>query len=365
MTVQLGATFVAGAACGVALCLASQGWRARRRRRVRADLALQPRLVGALGGLGPKATVAWYDSVVVARVRLFAAMAAAATRAGGRASPDELLEAVQAASTADWTAHEVAQVWSRRADREKLRDQDHCAVIIYSNPTVPGRPEFMSGHSAADPAQALEATAQALADAGASALCIVCSTAHYFKDRAIAPVLARTGVDFLDMIELTLERVARSVPRARGERLRVGLLGTEPMLRFRVYETACQRWLERRRAQGDELEIEMLTPLTVPGGEQANFNEAIFGDKGVKAGFDSDLTCPHTRRNFDLLAGEVLRLVDAGVKALILGCTELPLLIRDETLRRHARAGVADHLVLVNPADVLADEVVRYSLVCR
>mmetsp|Transcript_24055 Transcript_24055/g.42457 ORF Transcript_24055/g.42457 Transcript_24055/m.42457 type:complete len:352 (-) Transcript_24055:71-1126(-) len=341
------AGFVVG---GVAIAV--EAWRMMRSRSVGADRYLQQGLVGVVGGLGPKASAVWYDeNVIGGRVALFQAMQRAVERDGNDGA--SMVKEVRQVSSAEWTEEDLVAVWEGRVGKDKIRDQDHVSLLLYSNPTIPGRPEFMSGASPDDPTPSMAATAKALVEGGASALCMVCSTAHYFKDG----MLKNISVPFLNMVDLSLEHVMRSVNAADDGSVVVGLLGTEPLLRFKVYENACESLFPPEAGRT----VVMHTPLSVPGGAQDSFNEAIFGNYGIKAGYDHDLTCAHTKRNFDLLAEQVAILHKAGAKAIILGCTELPLLLTEERVAEY----LGERILLVNPAQVLADEVIRYSLISR
>merc|ERR1712176_1604275 len=219
-------------------------------------------------------------------------------------------KSVMNVSSSSWSVEEVDMVWKSRVGQEKLRDQDHIAVVIYSFPTAPGQPEFMGGKSGINPAEDMADASKLLEKAGCSNLCVICSTAHYFKE----PMLKNVGIPFLDMIELTFDVILRQTGSDES-RLVVGLLGTAPLLEYEIYEKACSKLVASK-------EIQILTPNKVPGGNQDSFTEAIFGAKGIKAGFDSDLSCEHTFRNFKLLYEQVALLQEQGAKHIILGCTE-------------------------------------------
>jgi len=75
--------------------------------------------------------------------------------------------------------------------------------------------------------------------------------------------------------------------------------------------------------------------------------DAICGDKGVKAGFTRG-KCEED------LAAAVDGLITAGVSVIILGCTELPLLLPSG--KRVGSRG--EHVQLVDPTDVLARQCV-------
>lgn len=96
--------------------------------------------LGILGGLGPAASVYFYQTI---------------------------------------TAHTYA-----------LRDQDHIDIILISGAGTPDRSEFILGKSDASPLPRMKEDVRKLARAGAELIAIPCNTAHYFFDELekISPV---------------------------------------------------------------------------------------------------------------------------------------------------------------------------------
>jgi aspartate racemase len=68
--------------------------------------------------------------------------------------------------------------------------------------------------------------------------------------------------------------------------------------------------------------IEIITPTDK---EQAKVMEAVFGKRGVKAGFTKG-------RPKKLVLDVARRLIKRGAEAMIAGCTEIPLVLRDEDI---------------------------------
>jgi aspartate racemase len=68
--------------------------------------------------------------------------------------------------------------------------------------------------------------------------------------------------------------------------------------------------------------IEVINPTEA---EQAKVMEAVFGPRGVKAGFI-------TGRPRRLVLETARRLIRRGAEAIIAGCTEIPLVIREADL---------------------------------
>jgi aspartate racemase len=168
-------------------------------------------------------------------------------------------------------------------------DQDHPRVIIDSK--IPDRTAALLGHGP-DPTPALVATAQNLERAGAGLIAIPCNSAHAFLNA----VRRAVGVPVLDMTEEVAAAVAL---RARS----AGILATEGTLRLRLYHGALAR-------HG----VAVVEPSEA---EQAVVMTAIYA---VKAG---DLE-PAVRAP---VREVVAALVARGAGAIVLGCTELPLLI--------------------------------------
>jgi aspartate racemase len=173
------------------------------------------------------------------------------------------------------------------------RDQDHIRVLIDSNPEIPDRSAYILGHGA-DPTDALIATARNLERGGAHFLVIPCNTAHHFLDA----IRRSVGVPVLDIMEV----VAEAGERVGGIRS-VGLLATSATVTAGLYERAFAR-------RG----VTVLAPSVE---SQERVDEAIWA---VKAG----RTDAATRRTVHEAGNE---LIARGVQAIVLGCTEIPLLV--------------------------------------
>jgi aspartate racemase len=173
-------------------------------------------------------------------------------------------------------------------------DRDHPRVIIDSNAAIPDRTEALLG-GGPDPTPALMETARTLERAGAELIAIPCNTAHAF----LAAIRQAVSVPVLDIMDEVARRAAALKP-APGA---VGLLATDGTLRLRLYHTALA-------ARG----IDTVEPTT---DDQAALMEAIHR---VKAG----ALRPDVRA---AVRGIGERLVARGGAALVLGCTELPLVL--------------------------------------
>ena len=176
-----------------------------------------------------------------------------------------------------------------------------------------------------DPCVEIFATCRQLELDAADFIAIPCNTAHAYISR-VQPYL---GIPVVNMLAETVAYIHRHHPQRR----RVGLLGTSGTIDSRVYHGFVE-------TAGLE--------LVVPDPEhQALVMRAIYGDRGVKAGFTDGL-CRE-----DLLCA-IEHVVGQGAEIVLLGCTELPLIqAMDEDFR------VGDQrVVLLDPTTILAQRCV-------
>jgi aspartate racemase len=178
------------------------------------------------------------------------------------------------------------------------RDQEHIPVVIWADPSVPDRTDAVFGRGPS-PAPALLKGLRALRRAGADFAVIPCLTAHGFLDElgAAAPL------PVVSLIGETKRRLRKHWPGVR----RVGLLASSGTVSSGLF----QRTLA---AAG----IETLLP---GDRDQALVMEAVYGPRGIKAGFTAGR--PRT-----LLRRAAGRLAERGAGAIIAGCSEIPLVLR-------------------------------------
>ncbi len=180
------------------------------------------------------------------------------------------------------------------------RDQEHLRLIIDNNPKIPDRgPAILGTPGAEDPLPALLATARTVEAAGADLIVIPCNTAHFFYE----PIRRAVGVPVLHIMEEVARATAARYPGLR----RVGLLGTRATVATGLYQRAFA-------SKGTEV----VAP-DAPG--QAIIDRLIHGIKASQVG---DLA------GQGALVGR--RLEESGAEAIILGCTELPLVLGPDSL---------------------------------
>lgn len=204
-------------------------------------------------------------------------------------------------------------------------DQDHVPVVVSAIPQVPDRTRAFRGEGPS-PLAAMISSAGRLKAAGAGLAVIACNTAHLWFDD-IEDALA------LPMIHLVDAAIEDAIGLA-GPAGRIGLLGTDATLASGLY-------VNRAAATG-------LTPVRwlLPTAREM-IDLVARGIDAVKSG---DLA---TGR--ELLASAALRLKERGADVVILGCTEIPVVLTD------ANAPVP----VVDATAALARRAVAWSLACR
>jgi aspartate racemase len=105
-------------------------------------------------------------------------------------------------------------------------DQDHVHLIVESNPKIPSRIAHLIEGTGEDPTPELVRIAVNLQRAGADALAIPCNTAHAYAHS----IRRAVSIPLLDMVELTVDRIAASRRVAR-----VGLLASSAVLATELY----------------------------------------------------------------------------------------------------------------------------------
>lgn len=200
------------------------------------------------------------------------------------------------------------------------RDQDHIKLVVEHNPQIPDRTANLIGDGA-DPTVALYAACKRLADDDADLIAIPCNTAHAYVER----IQAALAIPIVHMLFETVEYALRHC----ADKTRIGLLATSGTLQSRVYHEVIGK-----------THFELLTPDPF---HQELVMRAIYGPVGVKAGFSAG------QCRSDLLAA-MAYLVRKGADILILGCTELPLLVAQDP---HFMIG-GRAVVVLDPTEILA-----------
>lgn len=176
-------------------------------------------------------------------------------------------------------------------------DQEHIPMIIYNCPQIPDRTSFLLGKSEENPGPQIIECGRKIEGAGAEMIAIPCITAH-----ALFPEIEKE----LDVPVLHIIRETASYLKCEGVR-KVGLEATDGTITTGVF----QKELER---QGIE--------VVLPSKEKQEMVMHIIYNN-VKAGRRVDMD------RFEQVEEE---LHEKGAEVIILGCTELSMISRDEKI---------------------------------
>lgn len=198
------------------------------------------------------------------------------------------------------------------------RDQDHPRVLIDSNPALPDRNGAIDGKTPS-PGPALGAMAEGLERQGADLVAMACNTAHAFQ----TDIEAVLTVPFISMIDATADAALTQAPGARV----VTVMAAEGCVHAGLYQRAfAARGVEAIVAAGDALDA---------------FMQLIWRIKGGDTGADLRARM----RDF------ALAMLHADSGALIAGCTEVPLVLRQQDVP----------VPLVDSSDALARRLVALA----
>jgi len=198
-------------------------------------------------------------------------------------------------------------------------DQDHLESIIAMFSHIPDRTEAILGIGE-NPSDQILKGIQLLARANVEFAVITCNTAHYF----LPQIEDQLPIPVLNMIELVVEEIKKL------GKYRVGLLATDGTIQSGLYD----RYIF-------DQDLDCIKPDIQ---HQKRLMEIIYGKEGIKAGFVNEA-------NRKLLLGCISDLLNNGAEIIILGCTELPLVLKHKDMNSQ----------IIDPLEILAKETIKKS----
>ena len=196
------------------------------------------------------------------------------------------------------------------------KDQDHLRIIIDNNPKIPDRTAAILGKGK-DPLHALQETAKNLEKAGADFIIIPCNTAHYF----LPLIQESVKIPVLNMIEEAAKETQQRIPQIQ----KVGLLASIGTYKSQIYHQCFKKF-----------NIEVISP------EEKDKEEVMKVIYAVKAGDLSE----GIKKNILKIAQ---KLIDKGAEAIITGCTEIPLILKEGNVS----------VPIIDPTQALAKAAIR------
>jgi len=196
------------------------------------------------------------------------------------------------------------------------KDQEHLRIIIDNNPKIPDRTAAILGKGK-DPLPALQETAKNLEKAGADFIIIPCNTAHYF----LHSIQESVKIPISNMIEETAKETRERIFQIK----KVGLFASKGTYKAKIYPKHFKKY-----------NIEIISP------EEDDKEEVMKAIYAVKAG---DLSDKVKKCILDVAK----KLIDKEAEAIIVGCTEIPLILKEEDIP----------VPIIDPTQVLAKVAVQ------
>lgn len=178
-------------------------------------------------------------------------------------------------------------------------DQDHVHLLVDQNPTVPDRQDAIL-RDGVSCGPVLAKMAAGLEASGCDFLVMPCNTAHAFQHDIVTAV----EIPFISIVEVTIDAIPSDVTT-------IGLMATPACVKTGIYQSAL-------RAQGLDFVLHNSDQLDRLMG-------SIYDVKSTK--WNSS-----TVTSMRALATV---LVSQGAEAIIMACTEIPLLLRQNDMEVH------------------------------
>jgi aspartate racemase len=202
------------------------------------------------------------------------------------------------------------------------KDQDHIPYLLFNNPQIPDRSEFILNQSSINPLPEMIRTGLALKNAGATFLVIPCNTAHTFAQALQNEV----GLPLINIVDETAEYIHRKY----GNNATVGVLATTGTIYAQLHQSALAKISPT------------ITVLTPTEDEQAKVMKAIYDIKSNSV----------NKENTQELCNIATSLVNRGASTIILGCTEIPLALKT----KHPK------FFRIDPMEILAQKVIERTI---
>ncbi len=177
-------------------------------------------------------------------------------------------------------------------------DQDHVPMVVSSIPQIPDRTAAFRGDGQS-PLRAMVASGQRLARAGAGLIVVPCNTAHLW----FSELQGAIGLPMLHLVDAALEDAVGMA----GEGAVVGLLCTDATLASGLYVNRTQHLKTVSGVQWALPTANEMLEWVMPG------IDAVKSGQLDKGGMH--------------LAAAAQALVRRGAQVLVLGCTEIPLVL--------------------------------------
>ncbi len=193
-------------------------------------------------------------------------------------------------------------------------DQDHIPLLIFNNPKIPDRTEAVKTGNTDRIISYLRESAVVLEKGGADFIVIPCNTAHTF----IKEIRDAVDINVFSMIDETVSFALEKYPGIDE----ICLMGTSGTMQSRLYQDAFENKSIKCYLPNDEVQEKF-----VMGGIYA-----------IKAGKDLSFA-------ENLLLKALEHLSKTGCSKVVLGCTEIPIVLKRPRI---------NNFDIINPTSILA-----------
>lgn len=111
-------------------------------------------------------------------------------------------------------------------------DQEHVDMIITNRATTPDRTAFIVGNSDEDPSKILIDDAKKLEKYGVDFIVITCNTAHYFYEKIVNAV----NIPLVNIVEETIQHAKETNHK------KLGILATTGNIKTSLYQNMCEKY---------------------------------------------------------------------------------------------------------------------------
>ncbi|MBT4604099.1 aspartate/glutamate racemase family protein [archaeon] len=212
-------------------------------------------------------------------------------------------------------------------------DQEHLPVALLSFPKdISDRTSFLIGENKVNPADAIFKIISKLELIGASVVGIPCNTAHSPKiiDEIKKKLKkSKSKIKLIDMIVEVADYIQINHPNIK----KIGLLSTIGTYKSKIYQNSLESKNIKILIPDKKIRVDLI--------DKAIYNK----DYGIKSKSN-----PIT----SIAKNKIIKATDSlqkkGAKAIILGCTELPLAFKNSK---------KSDLILIDPTNILAKALIR------
>ena len=199
-----------------------------------------------------------------------------------------------------------------------VTEDDHVRLLVDQNPHIPNR-QIVSNIKSKNIGSMLADGALKLQNAGADFIVMPCNTAHMFSD----DIKTRVNIPFIHIADETINEITEYFPEKKS----VGIMATSACINAKIYQDG----------------------LTV-NNKKFHLPSESYQDECMKSIFDikegTEISNPA-----DSMYKIANHLTEKGAEILIAGCTEIPLVLKNEDL----------NVPLISSTEVLAIKTIEYA----